>query len=429
MSDSNATPTSIQPPPVKPGPKPGTVTRSETVLAKLRALGAPDDFPLFPHPTGRWAKKINGSFKYYGPVSDWRAALNNYLTWKDDDYAGRDRHRVDSTDVRLHKMINDFLYAKKQMVERGEMKPLTHRDYVDAGKRMTAAWGRDRAVSDLRPADFAKLQGTMNDLSPITRANEIQRVRTMFKWAYENELIDAPIRYGAEFKKPSASVIRKAKNEKPKKYFDAAEIRALLGVADTQLKAMILLGVNCGLGNNDISELNREHLDLDAGVLDYTRGKTGIERRAKLWPETVKALRDVLTWADSPILNPKNKGVPHYHPEIAEDKNAVFLTRQQVRFVRRGGKVSDFDSVAQAFGKACRAAGVKREGVGFYALRHVTETIGGRAGDQGAVNRIMGHADDTTIDGTYRTWMRDAAEDARLAKVAEHIRLWLWPNS
>jgi hypothetical protein len=57
--------------------------------------------------------------------------------------------------------------------------------------------------------------------------------------------------------------------------------------ADATLKAMILLGINGGLGNTDISELVHAAVNLDTGWIDYPRPKTGVARRFPLWDETV----------------------------------------------------------------------------------------------------------------------------------------------
>ena len=37
------------------------------------------EFPLFPHATGRWAKKIRGKLHYFGPCSDPNGAVQKYL--------------------------------------------------------------------------------------------------------------------------------------------------------------------------------------------------------------------------------------------------------------------------------------------------------------------------------------------------------------
>jgi hypothetical protein len=39
----------------------------------------------------------------------------------------------------------------------------------------------------------------------VALGNEVQRVRSVFKYAYDAALIEKPIRYGPDFKKPSIS--------------------------------------------------------------------------------------------------------------------------------------------------------------------------------------------------------------------------------
>lgn len=63
---------------------------------------------------------------------------------------------------------------------------------------------------------------------------------------------------------------------------------------------MVLLGINCGLGNNDCANLPMTAVDLDNGWLDFGRPKTGIHRRCPLWLETVAAIQAALETRPTP---------------------------------------------------------------------------------------------------------------------------------
>ena len=105
----------------------------------------------------------------------------------------------------------------------------------------------------------------------------------MFKYGYETGVIDKPVRFGLEFKKPSASVLRRHRAKNGQRFLEAEECHKLLDKATQPLEAMILLGLNCGFGNHDCAELRftrdngEKVLNLDTGWLNFPRPKTGIE--------------------------------------------------------------------------------------------------------------------------------------------------------
>src|SRR5262249_37701855 len=129
----------------------------------------------------------------------------------------------------------------------------------------------------------------------------------LFKYGFDAGYLDRPVRFGPGFAKPTKARMRLHRAASEKKLFTREKIRAMLDGAlvvgengpelvraSTQMKAMILLGINGGLGNRDCGMLPVAALDLDGGWLHYARPKTGIDRKIPLWPETVQALRDVL---------------------------------------------------------------------------------------------------------------------------------------
>src|SRR5262245_45911286 len=86
------------------------------------------EFPLTAHPAGYWCKKIRGKTHYFGPWADPDAALAKYLAQKDALHAGR-TPRPDPAALTVKYVANDFLNAKRQAVEAGELSPRTWADY------------------------------------------------------------------------------------------------------------------------------------------------------------------------------------------------------------------------------------------------------------------------------------------------------------
>ena len=361
------------------------------------------DFPLFPHATRRWAKKIRGKLCYFGPWDNPNAALDRYLNERDDLYAGR-KPRTSRDGLTIRDLVNRFLTVKQQLLDTNEIVPRTFRDYHSTCSSITDAFGTTRVVEDLDSEDFEKLRANFaKTRGPVSLGNEIQRVRVVFKYAYDAGLIDKPLRVGPTFKRPSKKTVRKARHANGRRMFEAAELHAMLKAVDGQLRAMILLGINCGFGNQDCGSLPIQAVDLKTGWIDFPRPKTGIQRRCPLWPETVKALRAVLENRKEP-KDPQNAGL-------------LFITK----YGEPWAKDTSDNPVAKETTKLLKTLKTHRLGLSFYALRHTFETIAGESRDQVAVDHIMGHSRDDKA-----SLYRERISDERLIAVTTYVRNWLF---
>jgi integrase len=389
------------------------VARSETYSTPARAGDKPSkpnkpspEFPLFPHAAGVWAKKIRGKMHYFGPWNDWKAALDNYDKQKDALHAGR-KPRTESEGTTVKEMCNQFMADKQALVDSGELTQRSWDDYKAACVLIIKHFGNGRLIEDIGPDDFASLRKKMaKKWGPTTLRNVIQRIRVVFKYAVDNGLTDRVIRYGQGFKRPSQKVLRLHRAEQGPKLFTASEVRRLIGAAGVQLRAMILLGINCGFGNADCGHLRLSSLDLDKGIIDFPRPKTGIPRRCVLWSETVQAVQDAL--AKRPT------------PKSEENAVLVFITKYGLPWA----KDSTDQTLAKEFGKLLRSLRINgRKGLGFYTLRHTFRTIADEVKDQPAVDYCMGH-EVPHMSAVYR----ETISDARLRAVADHVRRWLFPS-
>ena len=113
------------------------------------------EFPLFPHATKRWAKKIRGRMHYFGPWDDPQAALKKYLEQRDDLHAGRSP-RVQGEGFAVRDLCNKFLTSKRHLLDTREITPRTFQDNYQTCAVLVEAFGRTRLVADLAADDFER---------------------------------------------------------------------------------------------------------------------------------------------------------------------------------------------------------------------------------------------------------------------------------
>lgn len=379
-------------------------------------------FPLTPHASGKWQKKIGGVVYYFGrwgrrengklvrvDGDGWREALAEYKSKADDLHAGRKpQATVAEGELTVAGICNQYLNAMLRRRQSGRLSPRSFHELKGTCDTLVACFGKRRRVDDLKPSDFAELRVQIDGRCGIVRqCNEITRVRGVFKFGLDNQLIAKPVVFGSEFKKPSKAELRRHKATSDKKMFSAAELRQILDALenDPTMKAAVLLGINAGAGNTDVANLEAKHIDLDSGWLNYPRGKTGVARRVPLWSETVSALRAAI--AERP------------EPRDEADADCALLTPEGKRWVRVFEK-SRSDCLGRKFGNVLRKLhiGGRR---GFYCLRHTLASVGLQAADRDAVRSVMGHVENDMLAEYDET----GVSDQRLQAVTDHVHAWI----
>jgi integrase len=363
------------------------------------------EYPLWWHRQGYWAKKINGKLHYFGPRhSDWKTSLEEYQRVVDDLRLGKERNPNACT---VGQVCNSFLHTKQRAVETGEFSKRSWRDYQSVGKRIIEHFGRTALVEDLSPADFGRFRAELAKGRSVTSlANLVRVARMVFRYAETEELIDGRVSFGSQFSEPSKKAKKqhraKLRRDHGLRMLEAAEIRQLLYAADPVWRAMIYLGINCGYGNSDISQLRIQQV---GEHIRYPRPKTGEDRLNALWPETLDAVRQAISM--------------RVQPRTSDLSDRVFLTRTGREWVRANSTYVN-DEISKQFSKLLTACGLKRPGLNFYALRHTVVTIGEEVADKPALSLMLGHAD-SSMAAEYR----ERINTDRLEVIGNHIMLWL----
>ncbi len=363
------------------------------------------------HPRGAWYKSVSGVWTCV-------AGKREAPTGEDADRVYERRFRelwgeggvrepapTGAADVAaISDLFDLFIDNRRQAVAAGKLDQRTLDEYVTATQQFCDVVGADTAYNDLRPIDFTQVhQDWSKRYGPHRLSKFVSNVRTAFNWLGPppngHGFISRLPSYG-DFRQATRADFRRHKakreDEGAEKPFTPKEIAALLGHADDQQRAQILLALNGGFGNSDLSKLRERVIDLDKGWIDYRRGKTGVKRRCPLWPETIAAVRTTLP--------------------LSKITGNVFSTSDGRPLVH-----GTHDRLAARFKTLCTAANCYREDRGFYALRHTFSTEAMKHGAATMlVKRITGHTsgeEDRVLDEHYVGQV-----DATLCDIVETVR-------
>jgi integrase len=330
-----------------------------------------DKFPMTLHKTGQYCKKIKGKLFYFGV--DKKKALQSYLEQASYLHSGKPPVNNDTKSVSIKTLANRYLDHQESRVEAGEIKQRQLYDQTRLLKHFVKYISVNRAVSEMTTIDLQNYRKKLvkDNKSANTINNYISAIKAMYNWAEENELID---------KTPNLKAVKKITAAKiEKQIFTPQQIQKLICSANQKLKAMILLGLNCGFGCTDCSELKWENIDLENSRVVFPRGKTGVNRNLPLWPETIEALS-----------------------QLSRNNEYIFITKKgnkYVRVVRKEypdgtTKLLNYNAISKEFSELIKKTNIKTEkGVGFYTLRRTAATLAARSGDPFAVQKLLGHTD------------------------------------
>lgn len=341
------------------------------------------DFPLTANGNGQWSKKIRGKVHYFGVWEDWQAALNKYNEQRDYLFAGQVPPSQVAT---LGNLLDTFLSEKLQRYESGEISQPTYYEYQLTTDAMAAAVSTTRPLDSLTPGDFGRLRmalgkGKNGPYRPATLKKRLQIARMVFAMA--NEEYGFSLQYKRKLKAPPRTKLREHERERGEQFYEAEQVRKLVKAADPELKAMILLGINCGFGPKDCCTLPAKQVDLANGWHDYWRTKNQVDRRCPLWKETTKALNAVAC------------------------KPLVFNGREWNRW-----------TVAREFTKLCKTCDVPNQG--FYSLKRTLETVATNVDvNQAVIDHAIGHARHD-MASVYR----QKIFDQQLLKFSNFVREW-----
>jgi integrase len=356
--------------------------------------------PFYIHKSGQYAKKIAGKTRYFGHVRDGlQVALDRFARERAYWERGFTPPAGVLSRLTLRQLMDAYLLDYQDRVQRAEVSARSWRDSKRTCQMVLDFLGGDLAAESLSRGDWERLRAHWaGKYAPVVAGNHVRRTRAVLRWSGDPGPLEQAIDPGRGFRPPAARVVRQAKRQKRLGLVDPKAMKSLLARSCPQMKAMILVGANCAFHTCDVGRLQWSEIDLKSGWYRGSREKTGIERKAKLWAETVLAL----------------KAIEKQQKKEGSLGKLVFISRLGTPLY---DETKQINGVSQRFTRLAKACKVQ---VAFKDFRSTFQTIADDLPHQLAVKCVMGHAAGD-ISGVYR----QLVSDQNVTVVCGHVRKML----
>ena len=309
--------------------------------------------------------------------------------------------------------VERYLAHHKERAESGAVSPGRYgnikrgaesfRDFVGGGKDFTVI---DETI--LRKYYSHQRESIANGGSKASSARDIASDANQYiRWLWKEGAIDQlPRNLGdSEIVVPTDEI----------KVFSNREIEQLWMAASQRMRLFILLALNCGMTQKDISDLKPSEVNWKAGTISRKRSKTQNHKSTptityRIWPETLKILKKLQAKNSKSHVLLNNNGTPYRTEKINTKGNPIKV-----------------DIIGKDFNKLKKACEVT--GRSFINLKKTSRSLLEDNKEYQAIAELLvGRAPRTVSERHYAKpatnwlaeatgWLREALEVEKLAKM------------
>lgn len=317
-------------------------------------------------------------------------------------------------DLRIAELLVAYLeFAERYYVKNGSPTG-EYRNMQDAARPLSELYA-SLPVKEFGPTALKAARGKMieTDLSRKVINSRINRIRRIFKWAVENQMVDPGVLHALQAVAPLKKGRCSARETKGVTPLAKDQIDAVLPHVTRPVKAMIQLQLATGMRPGEVVQMRMCDLDTSCSIWAYRPAshKTehhGIERIVYLGPRAQEILKPFLRAERSAHFFDPRDAVVDARGRIESKKKA---TRRRFRIRGYKGAPTDHytrNTYHHAIFVACKKAGICPWGPN--RLRHNAATSLRKEFGLEAARVVLGHASAAVTEVYAEVDRRKAAE-------------------